>query len=72
LRAGLVRTKDDDLSMYAPGHIPEPNECFAAVQTVAVLLVDADDAPSTSHHWIPAIVASHSCDPAADTTGWSC
>jgi len=45
LRAGLVRTKDGNLSMNAPGHIPEPIECFVAVQTVAVLLVDADDAP---------------------------
>jgi len=117
LRAGLVRTKDGNLSMHTPGHIPEPIECFVAVQTVAVLLVDADDAPIGSTdfaelvafefagyqprlgtnameltgnedglaeimpsdaevvdlpHWIQAIVASHVCDPAADTTRWSC
>jgi len=49
--AGLVRGKDGDLVMYAPGHVPEPIECFVAVLTVAVLLVDADDAPpgSTDH-----------------------
>lgn len=44
-RAGLIRAKDGNLSMYAPGHIPEPIECLVAVQTVAVLVVDLDDAP---------------------------
>ena len=43
--AGLQRDKDGELSMTAPGHVPEPIECFVAVITVAVLSVDADDAP---------------------------
>jgi len=49
--AGLRPAKDGDLDMYAPGHVPEPIECFVAVVTVAVLSVDADDAPpgSTDH-----------------------
>ena len=49
--AGLVRQPDGQLEMFAPGHVPEPIECVLAVSTVAVLSVDADDAPpgSTDH-----------------------
>jgi hypothetical protein len=49
--AGLVRGADGQLEMFAPGHVPEPIECVVAVSTVAVLSVDADDAPpgSTDH-----------------------
>lgn len=49
--AGLMRTKDGHLEMYAPGHVPEPIDCFVAVVTVAVLSVNAHDAPpgSTDH-----------------------
>ena len=43
--AGLVRLDDGHLAMYAPGHVPEPIECFVANTTVAVLAVDAGDAP---------------------------
>jgi hypothetical protein len=43
--AGLRRDKDGELVMFAPNHVPEPIECFVAVITVAVLSVDADDAP---------------------------
>jgi hypothetical protein len=43
--AGLHRDDDGELSMIAPGHVPEPIECFVAVLTVAVLSVDAEDAP---------------------------
>ena len=34
--------------MFAPGHVPEPIECFAANTTVAVLEVDSADAPPGS------------------------
>jgi hypothetical protein len=49
--AGLVRSFDGQLEMFAPGHVPEPIECVVAVSTVAVLSLDADDAPpgSTDH-----------------------
>ena len=43
--AGLRRDKDGELTMFAPGHVPEPIECFVAVITVAVLSVDADEVP---------------------------
>lgn len=46
--AGLVRDDDGNLSMYAPGHVPEDIECFVPVVTVAVLAVDAADAPPGS------------------------
>ena len=46
--AGLVRLDDGELVMFAPGHVPEPIECFVANTTVAVLAVDADDAPPGS------------------------
>lgn len=46
--ASLVRGQDGHLGMYAPGHVAEPIECFAPVVTVAVLSVDADDAPPGS------------------------
>ena len=43
--AGLVRLEDGHLAMFAPGHVPEPIECVVANTTVAVLAVDATDAP---------------------------
>jgi hypothetical protein len=43
--AGLVRLDDGHLAMFAPGHVREPIECFVANVTVAVLGVDAADAP---------------------------
>jgi hypothetical protein len=46
--AGLVRGLDGELAMYAPGHVPEPIECFAANITVGVLSVAADEAPPGS------------------------
>jgi hypothetical protein len=46
--AGLVRLEDGHLAMFAPGHVPEPIECFVANVTVAVLAVDAADAPPGS------------------------
>ena len=46
--AGLVRLDDGQLAMFAPGHVPEPIECFVANTTVAVLAVDAADAPPGS------------------------
>ena len=46
--AGLVRGDDGELVMFAPGHVPEPIECFVANVTVAVLAVDAADAPPGS------------------------
>jgi hypothetical protein len=46
--AGLVRLDDGHLAMFAPGHVPEPIECFVANTTVAVLEVDAADAPPGS------------------------
>jgi hypothetical protein len=50
-QAGLVRQPDGQLAMFAPGHVPEPIECVVAVRTIAVLSVDAVDAPpgSTDH-----------------------
>ncbi len=42
--------------MYAPGHVPEPIECFVAVQTVAVLVVDAGDAPIGSADFAELVV----------------
>ena len=46
--AGLVLLDDGHLAMYAPGHVPEPIECFVANMTVAVLAVDAGNAPPGS------------------------
>jgi hypothetical protein len=46
--AGLVRGTDGELRMFAPGHVPEPIECFAANTTVAILSVAAADAPPGS------------------------
>ena len=47
--AGLVRLDaGGELVMFAPGHVPAPIECFAANTTVAVLAVDAEDAPPGS------------------------
>ncbi len=43
--AGLVRDKSGELTMYAPGHVPEPIECVVAVLTVAVLSVNAAAVP---------------------------
>ena len=36
--AGLVRGDDGELVMFAPGHVPEPIECFVANVTVGVLV----------------------------------
>ncbi len=47
-KAGLVRREDGELAIFAPGHVEEEIECFAANTTVAVLQVDADDAPPGS------------------------
>ena len=44
-KAGLERDANGELHMSAVGHVPEQVECFVAVITVAVLAVDADDAP---------------------------
>jgi hypothetical protein len=46
--AGLVRGPDGELKMFAPGHVPEPIECFVANVTVGVLSVAAADAPPGS------------------------
>jgi hypothetical protein len=46
--AGLVRGPDGELAMFAPGHVPEPVECFVANITVGVLSVAADEAPPGS------------------------
>jgi hypothetical protein len=46
--AGLVRGPDGELVMFAPGHVPEPIECFVANVTVGVLSVAADEAPPGS------------------------
>jgi hypothetical protein len=46
--AGLVRSDDGELAMFAPGHVPEPIECFVANVTVGVLAVAAADAPPGS------------------------
>ena len=46
--AGLVRGDDGELKMFAPGHVPEPIECFVANVTVGVLSVAAADAPPGS------------------------
>ena len=43
-----MRLDDGHLAMFAPGHVPEPIECFVANTTVAVLAVDAADAPPGS------------------------
>lgn len=67
--AGLVRAKDGHLIMYAPGHVPEPIECFVAVVTVAVLSVDADEAPpgSTDHAELIAFEYAGYSQPAGPT-----
>ena len=46
--SGLVRGDDGELMMFAPGHVPEPIECFVANVTVGVLAVAAADAPPSS------------------------
>jgi hypothetical protein len=46
--AGLVRGDDGELVMFAPGHVPEPIECFVANVTVGVVSVAAAEAPPGS------------------------
>lgn len=44
-KAGLERDRDGELHMTAVGHVPVQVECFVAVVTVAIVSVDAADAP---------------------------
>ena len=46
--AGLVRVDDGDLAMFAPGHVPEPIECFVANSPSPCWPSHAADAPPGS------------------------